>query len=416
MPLKRRSDSRFGALAERNFRFVFSSETISALGDGVSTIALAFAVLQISDSPAALGAVIAARQAAMAAITLAAGVLADRLPRHLVLVAAASVQGIVQAVSGVLVLTGNATVPRLAALTLVYGLAHGFVLPASQGLIPLIVSAVRLQQANALIGLSRSVLGFAGPAVGGVLVGLGSPGAALLVDAASFGVAALLLVRVSIAPRDDVATPEPFLAELREGWNEFRRQTWIWTTIVFFGISNFAGASIFVLGPIVAKDDYGGAGAWAAIVSASGFGAVVGGLVALRYKSRRPLLASCVFSIPYGFQTLAIGLGLPLWALVANSAFAGLCLALHLALWFTVFQQQVPEAARSRVSSYDALGSFVLIPLGAAIAGPIAAVIGVHTTLVAAGVTAIVSTLIVIAQPSVRALGTREPDAAPAAA
>src|SRR3954469_19299108 len=264
---------RLGALAERNFRFVFTSTTISALGDGVSTIALAFAVLQISDSPAALGAVIAARQVANAAITLAAGVWADRLPRHLVLVAAASVQGAAQAVSAVLVLSGQATVLRLAALALVYGLADGFVIPVSQGLIPLIVSTVRLQQANALLGLSRSVLRFAGPAVGGILVGLGSPGAALLVDAASFGVAALLLVRVRIAPRDDVATPERFLTELRQGWNEFRRQTWIWTTIVFFGIGNFAGSALFVLGPVVAKHDYGGAGAWAAIVSATGFGA-----------------------------------------------------------------------------------------------------------------------------------------------
>ena len=133
--------SRLGALAERNFRLVFTSTTISALGDGVSTIAL----------------------------TLAVGVWADRLPRHLVLVAAAVVQGGVQAVSAVLA-----------------------------------------------------------PTLGGVLVGLGSPGSALLVDAASFAVAAVLLVRLSIAPRDDAATPEPFLAELRQGWHEFRRQTWIW--------------------------------------------------------------------------------------------------------------------------------------------------------------------------------------------
>src|SRR3954469_17227512 len=283
---------RLGALAERNFRFVFTSTTISAAGDGVSTIALAFGVLQISGSPTALGLVIAARQVANAAITLAAGVFADRLPRHLVLVWAASVQGAMQAISAVLVLTGHATVPALAGLALVYGLADGFVLPASQGLIPLVVSTTRLQQANALLGLSRSVLGFAGPAVGGVLVALGSPGTALLVDAATFAVAAVLLARVAIAPRDDAVLPEPFLAELRAGWHEFRRQTWIWTTIVFFGLGNMAGATLFVLGPVVAKRDYGGAAAWAAILSAAGAGAIVGGLLALRIRPKRPLLAS----------------------------------------------------------------------------------------------------------------------------
>jgi Transmembrane secretion effector len=303
------------------------------------------------------------------------------------------------------VLSGHATVWRLAALALVFGFADGFVIPTSQGLIPTIVSSARLQQANALLGLSRSILGVAGPALGGVLVAAGSPGGALLVNAASFGVAALLLVRLAIPRRADRVEPKPFLHELREGWFEFRRQTWIWTTIVFFGIGNFAGASLYVLGPIVAKRELGGAAAWATIVSASGFGAIVGGLAALRLRPSRPLLASCVAAIPYGTQTLALGLRLPLAALVAVAAFAGASLAVHLALWFTVFQQQVPEAARSRVSSYDALGSFVLIPLGSAIAGPVAAVVGVHATLIGSGVISLLCIAIVIAQPSVWAVG-----------
>jgi MFS family permease len=406
---------RLEALAERNFRLVFSSTTISAFGDGVSTVALAFAILQISGSPRAIGAVIAARQVAAAAITVAAGVWADRLPRHIVLVVVATVQGVVQAAAATLVISGHATVLRLAALACVYGLADGFVIPTAQGLIPAVVSASRLQQANALIGLSRSILGVAGPAVGGVLAGNGRPGLAILVDALTFFAAAILLARVAIAPRDDAVVPEPFLAELRAGWNEFRRQTWIWTTIVFFGIGNFAGASLWVLGPYVAKHDLGGARSWGWIVSAVGVGSILGGLVALRLRPRRPLLASCVAAIPYGFQTLAIGLKLPLWALVGNAALAGGALAIHLALWFTVFQQQVPESARSRVSSYDALGSFVLIPLGTALAGPVASWIGVYQTLTASGLISLACIAVVIAQPSVRALGA-EPDTAPAAA
>src|SRR6476646_10618676 len=121
---------RLGALAERNFRLVFSSVTISALGDGVTTVALAFAVLKISHSPTSLG--IAARQASAAAITVVAGVWADRLPRNLVLVAAALVEGAVQAAAGVLIVTGHAQVWMLIVAALVYGLADGFVIPTSQ--------------------------------------------------------------------------------------------------------------------------------------------------------------------------------------------------------------------------------------------------------------------------------------------
>jgi MFS family permease len=304
----------------------------------------------------------------------------------------------------------------LAVLAVVYGVADGFVLPASQGLIPAVVSSVRLQQANALLGLSRSALGFVAPALGGVLVTLGSPGSAILLDAGSFGVAAVLLARVAIDARADQVEPEPFLRELREGWNAFRKQTWIWTTIVFFGIGNFAGASLFVLGPVVAKRYLGGAWTWSVLVSMFGAGAIVGGVLAMRWRPKRPLLASCVAAIPYGSQTLAMGLHLPWQALAVVAFVTGIGLSIHLALWFTVFQRLVPPEHLSRVSSYDALGSFILIPVGSALAGPVASWIGIYPTLVGSGLISLACILIVIAQPSVQAIRSDELEPVPAPA
>ena len=393
---------RLGALAERDFRLVFSSTTISAIGDGVAYIALVFAILHISgNSPTAVGVVLACRQAAAAVVTLAAGVIADRLPRHLVLVVVATVQAAVQGVVGLLIVGDHATVALLAALAVVYGLAEGFVIPAQNGLIPAVVSTVRLQQANALLGLSRSILGFGAPALGGILVSLGSPGAAILVDAASFAVAAVLLVRVRLAPRADVVEPEPFLRELREGWSEFRRQRWIFNTIVFFGIGNFAGQAWGVLAPLVVKQHYGGATHFGFVGSAFGLGLVLGGIVTLRWHPSRPLLVSCVCAAPFGLGTWMLAFLVPYPVLLAAQVVAGTGLAIHLALWFTVFQQQVPEAARSRVSSYDALGSFVLIPLGTAVVGPLAAQFGVRPTLFVAGAVIQVMNLLVLAQRDV---------------
>jgi MFS family permease len=344
---------------------------------------------------------------------LVAGVWADRFPRHVILIGAAIVQGALQAATGTLVVTGTATVAALVALQTVYGIADGFVLPATTGLTPATISPGRLQEANALLGVSTNGTRIVGPALGGALVALGSPGLALLADAFSFGVAALLLAGLRLPARSEVVEAKSFIADLREGWGEFRRQTWIWTTIVFFGIGNFAGASYFVLGPIVAKRHLGGGFAWGLIVSAFGAGAILGGLVALRIRPRRPLLASCLAAVPYGLQTLAIGLRLPLQALIAVSATAGLGIAIHLALWFTVFQQQVPETARSRVSSYDALGSFVLIPLGSALAGPVASLVGISATLIGSGLISLACIAVVIAQPSVWAIA-REPERVPA--
>lgn len=376
---------RLGALAERNFRLVFSSTTISAFGDGVSTVALAFAILKIDNSPVAIGVVIAARQAAATVVTLAAGVIADRLPRHLVLVAVAGVQGAAQAATGALVLTGHASIPALVALAVVYGMADGFVIPTSQGLIPSIVSAGRLQQANALLMLTRPLLGLLGPTIGGVLTALGSPGAALEVDAATFVVAAVLLLRVAIPPRENTVVPERFFAEMRAGWTEFRRQTWISHTFAFFLLGNFFGSAFGVLGPYLVKQHYGGALSWGFIGGAEAVGAVIGGLAALRYRPRRIVLASCLWSILYGVPTLVLGLLLPLPLVIAAAVVQGFGLTLHLTLWFTAFQQQVPEEALSRVSSYDAIGSFTLVPLGTAAAGLVAGAVGARTTLLAAG-------------------------------
>jgi MFS family permease len=408
--------TRFGALAERDFRLVFSSTTISAVGDGVAYIALAFAILHIShDSPTAVGVVLACRQGAAAAVTLAAGVIADRLPRHVVLVAVASVQATVQTVVGLLLVGGHATVPLLAVLAGVYGVADGFVIPAQNGLIPAVVSNARLQQANALLGLSRSILGFGAPALGGVLVAAGSPGAAILVDAASFAVAAALLVRVRVEARADVVEPEPFLRELREGWSEFRRQRWIFNTILFFGIGNLAGQAWPVLAPLVVKEHYGGASHFGFVGAAFGAGLVVGGIVTLRWRPRRPLLASCLCAAPYGLGTWLLAFLVPYPVLLAGQVVAGTGLAIHLALWFTVFQQQVPEHARARVSSYDALGSFVLMPLGTAVVGPLAALAGIRPTLILAGVVVQVTNLLVLAQPAVWSIRNRDVvDALPA--
>jgi len=398
-----------GALAERNFRLLFTSSTISGLGDGVSLIALVFAVLQVSDSAVALGLVLAARQVADAAIVLAAGVWSDRFPRHVLLIAVAIVQGGAQAATGALVLTGAATVALLIGLQALYGLAEGFVLPASTGLTPATISPSRLQEANALLGLSRNGTRIIGPAIGGALVAVGSPGLALLTDAVSFAIAAVLLWRLQLPARAEVIEAKPFFADLREGWGEFKRQTWIWTTIVFFGIGNFAFSSYFVLGPIIAKRELGGAPAWAAITTAWSVGALLGGLLALRFRPRKPLAASCMSAWPIILQPLAFGLGLPLPVLIAVSALSGGGIAVHLALWFTVFQQQVPPEAMSRVSSYDSFGSFVLGPLGAALAGPVAAVIGVRETLLWAAAVIAVTEAIVFAQPSVHAIRAPEP-------
>jgi MFS family permease len=371
--------ARLRPLAERPYRLLFSATTISTLGDSVANIALAFAVLDLTEKPKPiyLGIIFAGRQAANAALVLLGGVLSDRLPRNRILVGAAIGQGTAQAATATVVLSGHATLGALIALQIVYGAADGFVIPAETGLVPQTVSPEHLQEANALRGMMRNVVFVVGPAIGGAIVVAGSPGVALAIDAGSFAVAALLLARIAISARI-AAAQSRFFHELREGWREFTSRTWLWSTVVIFGLGNVFFMLWPVLGPTYAKD-LGGAGHWAVILAVNGTGAVLGGVFALRYRPRLPLVACVIWPTLFSGQLTALALGASTWVLAAASFFAGAAIAVHLALWFTIFQREVPERAQSRVSSYDALGSFVLTPLGLVAAGVVAGAIGLSS-------------------------------------
>jgi MFS family permease len=369
---------RLGALRERDFRLLFLGTTVTTMGDRLAGIALAFAVLDIA-SATALGIVFAVRQGVQALVVVAGGVLSDRIPRNLVLVGASLVQGAAQAATAVCILTDVGGIPAIVALQAVYGLGLGLVLPAEVGLVPQTVSAERLQQANALQGLSRNMIGVLGPAVGGAVVVATSPGIAIALDAASFVLCAALLRRIRVSARTEPS--HGFVHELREGWREFTSRTWLWASVLLFGIGNLAFAGWIVLGPAIADERLGGAGPWAAILTAGGVGAVVGGVLAIRVRPRRPLVVCVLAATLISLQTLALALSAPT-AVIAAAAFAGgVGIAVHLTLWFTVFQQQVPQHAQSRVASYDTLGSFVLMPVGMAIVGPLADAIGIVETL-----------------------------------
>ena len=401
---------RLGALSERDFRLLFTATTITTIGDRVGSLALVFAVLDFG-SATDLGLVLAARQIVEAVVVLGGGVLSDRMPRNLVMVGASLIQGGAQAVTAGLVLSDAASVGSVVILQALYGVGAGLVFPAEIGLIPQTVSPARLQQANALQGLSSNVARVLGPAAGGALIVAGTPGGALAVDAASFFVCAALLARIRVSARRLEAARAGFFHELRDGWNEFTGRPWLWKTVLLIGIFGIAwGGSWAVLGPVVADEDLGGAGAWAVILAAWGIGAIVGGLTALRIRPRRPLFTSYVAAFGYALTIAALAAGTPT-TLIAGAAFiAGVGQSVHHALWLTVFQREVPEHAQSRVSSYGEFGSLVLNPLGLAVAGPVAAAIGLGAALWLTVVISLTTVAAAAALPSVRAI--RAPAAA----
>ena len=239
-----------------------------------------------------------------------------------------------------------------------------------------------------------------------------NPGWALAVDSASFFLCAVLLGRMRIAPRIG-AQRERFFHELRAGWREFTARTWLWSTVLIFGVGNVFSMFLQVLGPVVADDRLGGAGAWAAILTAGGVGALAGGVAAMHVRPSRPPVACILWPLLILPEFAALAAGAPTWVIAAGAFSGGFGLANHVALWFTVFQREVPEHAQSRVASYDAFGSFVLNPLGAAIAGPLAAAVGISSALWIAAAAILVSILSMLLIPAVWNIQARAPEAAP---
>ena len=406
--------SALAPLREREFRLLFAGRVVSFAGTAMAPIALAFGVLELGGSAGDLGLVLTLSILPQVFFLLVGGVIADRLPRQLVMVASNVVSGLAQAVAAFLLITGSAEIWHLAAVAFVRAIASSFFFPAQQGIIPQTVPVELLQPANALLRLTLNATNIGGAALGGLVVAAAGPGWALAFDGVTYLVAAGLLLRMRIVPPARGASAS-FVAELRQGWGAFRTRTWLWVVVLGFAFSNGAmAAAMGVLGPIVAEESLGGAGVWGLVLGAQGIGLVLGGLIALRIHPARPLLlgvASITLLVP-PIALLALGAPWPVIALAA--VLAGVGVELFSVFWDVSLMGHVPNELLSRVSAWDAIGSLVLMPAAYAVIGPASEAFGITATLWGCAAIATVAILGQLASRDVRELPHPVPRMAPA--
>jgi len=402
--LLRRAGKRWSVLGVRDFRLLYLAGAASWFGDEFFVLAVAFAALDLTGSVSAVGTVFAAEFAVLGACLLVGGTVADRVGRRRVMILADVARASTQAIVAFLLLSGQAELWHLVALAGIRGGASAFFDPASTGLVPLTVSGERLQEANALRGMTRSVCVIAGPVGAGLIVTFASSGAAIAVDAASFVLSALLLAAMRVhEPVLEVA--ESFMRSLAGGWKEFRSRTWLWAGVAQASLFHMVALAPFLtLGIVIARDEIGGPAAWSLVLAAFGAGTLLGGLVALQLRPRRPLVGALAASALYAPQMILLGLAapVPLIALAALAGGAGV--AFWSTVWETTLQQQVPLESLSRVAAYDWLGSLAFLPLGFALAGPAAGLFGAGETLWFGALLLLASVAIVLALPGVRSL------------
>ncbi|MDF6044554.1 MFS transporter [Streptomyces sp. JH14] len=390
----------------RKFALLASARVVSVLGNGFARVALAFAVLALPGaSPGRLSLVLACQAVPQLAFILVGGVIADRMSRSRLMTTADAMGAVAYGGLAALVLAGHGSLPLMCLLAVAAGSATALFAPAMDGVVPLVVPAWQLQQANGMLRVGTNVALLLGLALSGVTVAWLGAGWALGLNALSFVLSALLTSLLGVGERPRKKSSG--WADLREGWREFSSRQWLWVVVAQYTVVVAAlNANLGVLGPLASEHRLGGARAWSVIVAAQALGAVAGAGLAARVRVERPILVAVLATLPAAVPIALLGAGAPVWA-VATAMFAsGVSSDIFAVLWSTTIQREVPEEALSRVSSYDWFGSLAFAPLGLLAAGPAADAWGIDQMLFTCAALIVVATVAALLAPQVRALRT----------
>jgi MFS family permease len=399
-------------LRERDFALLWTGMTVSLLGDGIYTVAVAWQVYELSNRPSALALVGLSWTAGLVLFILLAGVLSDRLDRRRVMVGADLLRAVVQVGIGALALTHSLEIWMLVPLVLVHGVGEAFFAPAFSALVPDILAPAQIPQASAIEQIVRQAArNFAGPAIGGVIVALVGPGTSFVIDAGTFLFSAACIFAIRTRPSVVRERAAGVIAELRDGVAYVRTQTWLWGTLVAASTAIlFFMGPIQVLVPYVVKNRlHSGSGSYGTILALEGLGAIAMSLwVGARGLPRREVSWMLLIWAFGGIPFLGFALGQEVWVLAACACVWGASIAFGMVVWTTRMATRVPVELRGRVNSVDWFVSIGLAPASFALTGPVSSWIGVRDTLLIAAIVPAVSTFALLFLTGMRAEETRE--------
>jgi MFS family permease len=397
---------RIPVLAIRDFRLLLADRILAPGSFAFSIVGVSFAVLNATHgSTTVLSYVLAAQIAPSILFVLLGGVIADRVAPQKVIVAGNLMMALGEGGFGILVLAGHPEVWQMIALESLTGTGLAIFYPASTALLPRIVPGAALQQASALSRLAMNGAQMGGAVLAGFCVAVIGPGWALAICGAGLlGTLPLMLsLRVTSHARGKEAS---LLRDLREGWSEFRSHTWIWTITAQFAVVMMAWYGSFtVLGPAVLRlhfGSHGGPAAWGAITAADSLGLIAGGVLSFRFAPRRPMLFIVLIGATIAITPVALGMFWPLPLICVASFALGVAIEVMMVQWTVAMARQIPADKLARVSSYDALGTVMAMPLGAVIAGPIAAWAGMPRTQFGAAALIVIASLLALIPRDIR--------------
>lgn len=389
MRLGRLGGRTFASLRHRDYRLYFAGNAVSFIGVWMQQIAAYWLVLDLTDSPVAVGMLALVQTVPVTVLSLVGGAVADRVDVRRMLIACEALLALVAAAMAALALSGSITVWQLYCLGFAQGVAIALSAPARHALVFRIVGRPDLPNAVALSSGLGTTARVVGPALGGLVVAAAGPGIAFGLNAASYGVSIGAMLAMHVRPRPTAPSSNSILAGIGETFRfafGSRRVTVAFLTVLL--VSTFA-FNFDVLLPLLARRTLDeGAEVFGLVAAVFGAGALCGSLIlATTGRARMALLLGGAG----GFGTFQLLLA-PQTSLVVVCALlfgAGVFYILWGASTLAVLQLAAPEHLRARAASLYFFGFMGGAPLGGLIAGSLVSLGGTRLAFASAGVVAL---------------------------
>ena len=370
-------------LSRRNFQRFLAARLISNFGNGMGTIALAFAVLHMRGGSATeLGIVVASTSLAYLIVSPFGGVIADRYGRIRMAAITDAWGGIVLLIQAIWFTTGHVPFWFLLFAQINFGVMWAIFWPSLAGIVPALVeNEDHLMTGNALTQMTSNLMLILGSSIGGWIIATKGSSTALIIDSTTFiisGLIVLTLRHLTIAPEP---TENTMIDDLLHGWKVFLSFRWI--VIVVFGFSSVFmcwSAIDSVLGPLLAIKKFHGASSWATIVAVEFVGYLAGSLIAIKVRPKYPMRFLLLGTYAICGYLIALAFSNSVWIIALFAFFFGINFDLWGAIWSTSLQREVPKESLSRVSAFDGMGTLLTRPIGVAVAAPLASAIGLRST------------------------------------
>lgn len=389
-------------LRGRDFGLFFTGYSTSLLGSSMSSVAMAFAVLDGGGSASELGFVLAAVPVTQLLFMLFGGVIADWFGPRRIMLAGDTIRCVAQSALAIEVLVGRPGLWTFTLLAAVRGVGEALFNPALSVLVVRTVPSGHLGDANVLLGFSQSVAKVAGPTLAGVFIAISNAGTVVAIDAGTYICSLMALSLLRLGQGASGRRPS-MLRSVRDGWSEFTSRTWLVASTIQFTFINFlVWGPFLVLGPVLSHRLPAGARDWGIVMGGYGAGSIIGGLLALGRRPRHPLAAATVATIGYAVPCALFALSAPTAILSAGACVAGVGSTVSGAFSDTTTQQHTPVEVLARVRSIQTFGAFSLGPSAFALAGPLSDLVGARAVLAFGAVWTVVSAAAVLSLPSVR--------------